>query len=134
MTGPPSRSLVSALPWVWLALVIASQTSQAGQLADSFFTWIFGPGGDDGIDRGSLHFLLQKGYHVGLFTVFGGLLSLRQACRSYAACLLAAICAGAVAESLQLLAAGRSPEVADALLNIVAGGGAVFGWFRYRRS
>ena len=126
-------SLISNLPWVWLAFVVASQTAEAGQLADSVFTWIFGAGGDDSIAHGRLHFILQKTYHVGLFAVFGYLLSLAGARRSRAACLWFAVTAGVAAESLQLLAAGRSPQVSDAVLNLVAGVSAVLIVFRLRR-
>lgn len=126
-------SLVSSLPWIWLALVAASQTAEAGRLADSVFTWIFGAGGDASFDRGLLHFIFQKGYHVGLFAVFGCLLSLAQAGRSRAACLWSAAIAGVVAESLQLFADGRSPQATDAILNVVAGVTAVLLWFKFVR-
>lgn len=129
----PDMSLVSILPWIWLAFVIASQTAEAGQLADRVFTWIFGANGGDSIDHGLLHFILQKAYHVGLFAVFGCLLSLVQSGRSRIACLWLAAIAGVVAESLQLLADGRSPQVSDAILNVVAGVGAVLVAFKLRR-
>lgn len=132
-TGHRSRQLVSAFPWVWLALVVASQTSEAGRLADSFFAWLFGSGGADELDRGVLFFLMQKGYHVGLFTVFGWLLSLRLAGRSRTSCVLWAVAAGVVAEALQLLGAGRHPHVGDAVLNVAAGTGAVILWFKFVR-
>ncbi len=132
-TGHRSRPLISALPWVWLVLVVASQTSEAGRLADSFFAWLFGSGEASELDRGLLHFLMQKGYHVGLFTVFGWLLSLRLAGRSRTGCVLWAAAAGVVAEALQLLVTGRHPHIGDAVLNVAAGTGAVILWFKLVR-
>jgi hypothetical protein len=130
-TGARGQSLISAFPWIWLALIVASQTAAAGQLADSLFALLFGTGDSDG---GELHFTLQKGYHVGLFAVFGYLLALPHARRSRPACLWLAATAGVAAESLQLLASGRSPQIGDAVLNVCAGVGAVLLAFAYLRT
>jgi hypothetical protein len=116
-----------------LALVVASQTSEAGRLADSFFAWLFGSGGADELDRGVLYFLMQKGYHVGLFAVFGWLLSLRLTGRSRTGCVLWVVAAGVVAEALQLLVAGRHPHIGDAVLNVAAGTATVVLWFKFVR-
>ena len=59
---------------------------------------------------------MQKGYHVGLFAVFGWLLSLRLIGRSRTGCVLWVVAAGVVAEALQLLVAGRHPHIGDAVL------------------
>jgi len=80
-----------------------------------------------------LHFLMQKGYHVGLLAVFGWLLSLRLAVRSRTSCVLWAVAAGVVAEALQLLVVGRHPHIGDAVLNVAAGTGAVILWFKFVR-
>jgi VanZ family protein len=130
-TGLPSERLVGALPWLWLALVVASQTSAAGHLADALFSTLFGSSGPGG---GFLHLVLQKSYHVVLFFLFGWLLSLPAAGRRQASCLLWVLVAGAGAEALQLWAPGRSPQLSDALLNLAAGAAAVAAQALLKRS
>jgi VanZ family protein len=122
------------LPWLWYVFIAASQSSEAGSLADSIFNWIFGAGRDDSVDHGAIHFILQKGYHVGLFAVFGYLLALTDASRSLWRCLALSVIGGVVAECLQLFAEGRSPQVSDALLNALTGAAVVVTVFNYRAS
>jgi VanZ family protein len=119
------------MPWVWLAFVIASQTSAAGRLADAAFVLLFGAAGPEG---GHLHFLLQKSYHVLLFFLYGWLLSLPAAGRRQVSCLLWVLAVAAGAETLQLWAPGRSPLLSDALLNLTAGATAVLVQARLKRS
>ena len=83
---------------------------------------LFGTGGPAG---SHLHFMLQKGYHVFLFFLFGWLISLPAAGRRQASCMAWALAAGAGAEALQLWAPGRHPQLSDALLNMAAGAVAV---------
>ena len=123
-TGLLSARIVAALPWLWLALVVVSQTSAAGRVAEALFSTLFGSGGPGG---GYLHLVLQKGYHVFLFFTFGWLLSLPAAGRHQASCLLWVFVVGSGAEALQLWAPGRGPRLSDALLNLAAGAAAVVG-------
>lgn len=116
------QALVRWSPWIWCALIVLSQTNFAGHRADELFTWLFG-GGDGG--SGLLHLSLQKGYHVFLFAVFGLLLASPAARRSLRICLLWCLGIGIVGESLQLLSSSRSPQLSDALINVIAGVAAV---------
>ncbi|MDA0205396.1 MAG: VanZ family protein [Acidobacteria bacterium] len=129
-TGLRSAQIAAALPWLWLALVVASQSSTAGHLADALFAMLFGVGGPGG---GFTHLVLQKGYHVFLFFTFGWLLSLPAAGRSQLSCLLWVFVVGAGAEALQLGAPGRHPQLSDALLNLAAGAAAVVVRARLKR-
>lgn len=83
---------------------------------------------------GDLHFALQKTYHVFLFFPLGWLLSLPAAGRSQVRCALLVLTVGAGAESLQLWAPGRSPQLSDALLNVAAGMAAVLVRAEMRRA
>ncbi len=113
-----SAALKSRLAWAWCVYIVLSQTGTAGRLADELFNSLFGAG--NGGDE-TLHFVLQKGYHVFLFGVFGWLLTLPRGWRSRRECVLWCLGVGAAGESLQLLALGRSPKVSDAILNVAAG-------------
>jgi hypothetical protein len=130
-TGLHSAQIAAALPWLWLALVVASQTSAAGHLADALFATLFGIGGPGG---GFMPLVLQKGYHVFLFFTFGWLLSLPAAGRRQLRCLLWVLVVGAGAEALQLWAPGRHPQLSDALLNLAAGTAAVAAQARLKRT
>ena len=88
-------------------------------MANSISDWLFGPGP---AEIGSPPFLLQKGYHVFLFGVFGWLIARSGAQWSAAAALGLAAGFGVFAECLQWLAPGRHPQVSDALINIVSAG------------
>ena len=122
-----NAAIKSRLVWIWCIYIVISQTGAAGQLANELFDWLFG--GERG-GANVLHFLLQKGYHVFLFGVFGWLLTSPLGRRSWRTCLLWCVGLGAASEALQLLAEGRSPTVSDAVLNVVAASLAV--WLSWR--
>lgn len=102
---------------LWVALVLFSQTTWAGGIATVISTWLFGPGP---APVGSPPFLLQKAYHVFLFGTYGWLLARSGPPRSTPWALTLAVGLSVFAESLQLLAPNRHPQVADAILNIAA--------------
>lgn len=111
--------------WVfraWLAFVVFSQTGLAGRLADGVALWLFGPQ-PEGPEE-VLRYLMQKGYHVGLFFVLG-FLARSTAARSMLEMVLWTVVFSAASEALQFLAPSRSPQWSDALLNVAA---ALIGW------
>lgn len=93
-----------------------AQTDAAGRAADEHARELLGPA-----VPGLSWLVLQKGVHVFLFVVFGVLLAIPSGWRPLAVRGAWCVGAGALAESLQLLSAGRSAEVSDALLNIASG-------------
>ena len=101
----------------WIALILFSQTTWAGQIANRISVWLFGGGP---VSVGSPPFLMQKGYHVLLFGGLGWLLARSAAPRPAGRSLALAVGISVVAEALQMLAPGRSPQVSDALLNVAA--------------
>jgi hypothetical protein len=103
--------------WLWVGLILFSQTALAGRLADALVA-LFTPSGPAA--GGWPRVLAQKAYHVVLFGGMGALLALRTKRASQAERI--GWCAGfsAFAESLQILAANRHASPWDALLNIAA--------------
>jgi len=102
--------------------VVFSQTGLAGRLADGVALWLFGPQPE--ASEALVRYLMQKGYHVGLFSVLGFLARLTGA-RSTAEMLLWTVAFSAASEALQFLAPSRSPRWNDALLNVAS---ALIGW------
>jgi VanZ family protein len=79
--------------------------------------------------------LFQKGFHVFLFAVLGGLLvsassRLPALYRALYRAILWSFVIGALSEALQLLFAGRGPSFADVLLNGVSGTAGGWIWLR----
>lgn len=102
--------------------MVFSQTGLAGRLADGVSLWLFGPRPEASGEL--LRYLMQKGYHVGLFSVVG-FLARATGGRSTAEMLLWTVAFSAASEALQFLAPSRSPQWNDALLNVAA---ALIGW------
>lgn|GEM_PF-2090350 len=106
----------------WLAFVVFSQTGLAGRLADGVALWLFGPQPEGPEEL--LRYLMQKGYHVGLFSVLG-FLARSTGNRSMVEMVVWTVGFSAASESLQFLAPSRSPQWSDALINVISGLG---GW------
>jgi hypothetical protein len=103
--------------WLWVGLILFSQTALAGQWADAFIGLFLTPGPA----RASwLRFAAQKSYHVVLFGGMGALLALRTNSASKAEKLAWCVGFSIFAESLQTLASNRNASPWDALLNITA--------------
>ncbi len=122
---------ILASPWtfrLWLVFIVLSQTGLAGRLADELVLWLFGerPQGSEEL----LRYLMQKGYHVLLFSVMGLLAATPPGRRGRVT--IAAWCIGfsIAGEALQFLAPARSPQLNDAALNVLS---ALAGWRLARR-
>lgn len=106
-------------PWafrLWIVFIVLSQSGYAGRLADDFVVWLFGPRPDPG--EQFLRRLMQKGYHVMLFSVLGVLTALPPGRRTKVETLLWCIGFSGFSESLQFLSPGRHPAWMDVLLNV----------------
>lgn len=115
----------------WIAFVVFSQTGWAGRLADGVALWLFGPQPEGPEEL--LRYFMQKGYHVGLFSVLG-FLARATGNRSVGELFAWAVGFSAASESLQFLAPSRSPQWTDALINVAAGlaGWALASWWTRR--
>lgn len=123
-----------ALAWLWLGVILVSQTEWAGDAANWLASLVLGSG-PDSFGWGRL--LAQKGYHVLIFSVFAALLTLPRGHRDWRTCLALSVSIGVLAEALQTLAVGRHPAVSDALLNVAAGLATLLlcwrlGWLEFR--
>ena len=117
---------ILASPWtfrLWVVFIVFSQSGLAGRLADQLVLWLFGPSPDEGDEL--LRQIMQKGYHVMLFSGLGALLGWSTTRRSHLEILAWCVGFSAASEALQMLSAGRHPAWSDALLNVVS---ALLGW------
>lgn len=101
-----------------MLFVLFSQSGLAGRTADAFVLWLFGPQPDSGEEF--LRRILQKGYHVGLFSVLGLLTALPPGRRGRVETLAWCIGFSSLSEALQFLSPGRHPAWTDALLNVAS--------------
>ena len=122
-----ARALLVLLGGIWLAFVVFSQTGLAGRMADAVALWLFGPRPEGPEEL--LRYLLQKGYHVGLFGVLG-YLAAATGKRGVKQMLFWTVVFSAASEALQFLAPARSPQISDAILNVAA---ALAGWWLARK-
>jgi len=76
--------------------------------------------------------LFQKGYHVFLFVVLGGLLvsAASSSAPTLSRAILWSFVVGALSEALQLAFDGRGPSLADVLLNGASGSAGAWIWLR----
>lgn len=126
------RTVARRTPWVWVAIwcsgILLSQTDTASTFAHRLLSWTSGISSTEGP---TLHSLLQKGFHVLVFGVFGWLLPRPGNRRAWRRTLLLCLVVGVGSELLQLVATNRTPRLFDAALNLTASITAL--WWRWGR-
>jgi VanZ family protein len=114
----------------WIGLIFFSSTDTAARWAHAIYAVGFaGPGIDGPVSM----FVLQKGYHVFLFSVLGWLVAAANWSRldPMPRAVLWCFLVGLLSEALQFAFEGRGPSVADVLLNGASGSAAGWIWARW---
>ena len=112
----------------WIGLILFSSTGIAGRWANAIYAML---SSHSGLGDGIAMLLFQKGYHVFLFAVLGGLLvSASSRLPALPRAILWCFVIGALSEALQLAFEGRGPSLADVLLN--GASGSLGGWIWLR--
>lgn len=113
----------------WIGLILFSSTGIAGRWANALYAML---SSHAGLGEGMAMLLFQKGYHVFLFAVLGGLLVSAAASRLsvLSRAILWSFVIGALSETLQLAFEGRGPSLADVVLNGASGSAGGWIWLR----
>ncbi len=130
MNSPSERLPIHTLILcAWIALILFSSTGVAGRWAHLLYAAL---SSRVGLGQGVTMFLFQKGYHVFLFAVLGGLLASGTSSRpqAFSRVVLWSFAIGALSEALQLLFANRGPSWHDVFLNGVSGSAGGWAWLR----
>lgn len=127
-----AASLLSRQNWpvyLWLGLILLSSTGFAAEWANQAYGWLIV---SPGLASESFRPAVQKAYHVFLFAVFGWLAAAppRPRRARLRRGIVLAFAVGAVSEIVQLGFAGRSPAIADVVLNGMSGW--IGAWVRVR--
>jgi VanZ family protein len=114
----------------WIGLILFSSTGLAARWAHALYDLLFVA---TELNAGVPVLLLQKSYHVFLFTVLGLLIASAAFFRlaPLPRAILWCFAIGLLSEALQLGFEGRGPSFTDVLLNGASGSTAAWIWLRF---